>query len=89
MLFSFRQRQSALTQPTKKMTTTDDKLTATQARHFAKRILAETHFKNVKVAKGWSGWEINIDGGSAACYGHTIKYVETAEDELRIFSNKG
>jgi len=30
------------------MTTTDDKLTATQARNFAKRILAETIFTNVK-----------------------------------------
>jgi hypothetical protein len=69
------------------MTTTNDKLTATQARHFAKRILAETHFKNVKVKKAWGGWEINIDGGRAACYGRTVSYVDSAEDIIRIFAN--
>jgi hypothetical protein len=46
------------------MTTTDQKLTATQARAFAKRILAETLFTDVKAKKGWDGWEINIDGGA-------------------------
>ena len=69
------------------MTITDDKLTATQARHFAKRILAETHFTNVKVRKGWGGWEIAIDGGREACYGRTASYADTAEDILRIFAN--
>ena len=68
------------------MTATDDKLTATQARHFAKRILAETDFTNVKVKKGWNGWEINIDGGRAACYGRTVSYVDSAEDILSIFA---
>jgi len=46
------------------MTTTDN-LTATEARNFAKRILAETIFTKVKANNGWSGWEINIDGGAA------------------------
>ena len=70
------------------MTTTDDKLTATQARQFAKRILAETIFTNVKARKGWGGWEINIDGGRAACYGRTVSYVDSAEDILRIFAKE-
>jgi hypothetical protein len=69
------------------MTTTDEKLTATQARAFAKRILEETIFTNVKAKKGWGGWEINIDGGRAACYGRTIEYAESAEDIIRIFAN--
>lgn len=68
-------------------TAQDDKLTATQARNFAKRIIAETLFTNVKAVKGFNGWEINIDGGRGACYGHTIQHVETAEDTLRIFAN--
>ena len=70
------------------MTTYDDKLTATQARHFAKRILAETHHTKVKAVKEWGGWVIKIDGGSENCYGRTIKYLETAEDELRIFATE-
>jgi hypothetical protein len=69
------------------MTTTDKKLTATEAREFTKRILAETIFTKVKAKKGWDGWEINIDGGRAACYGRTIQYVESAEDIIRIFAN--
>ena len=66
------------------MTTTDN-LTATEARNFAKRILAETIFTKVKANNGWSGWEINIDGGAAACYGRTIRTAEGAEDILEIF----
>ncbi len=69
------------------MTATDEKLTATQAREFTKRILAETIFTNVKCKKGWGGWEINIDGGREACYGRTASYADTAEDILRIFAN--
>jgi hypothetical protein len=69
------------------MTTTDQKLTATQARAFAKRILAETLFTDVKAKKGWDGWEINIDGGRGACYGRTIQYADSAEDILNIFAN--
>ena len=65
--------------------TTTETLTATEARNFAKRILAETIFTKVKAAKGWSGWEINIDGGAAACYGRTIRTTEGAEDILEIF----
>lgn len=68
------------------MTTTDQKLTATEARDYAKRILAETIFTDVKARKGWGGWEINIDGGKAACYGRTIQYADSAEDILRIFA---
>lgn len=68
------------------MTTTDDKLTATQAREFAKAIIAKTHFTKVKASKGWGGWEINIDGGRGACYGKTIETVEGAEEIIRIFS---
>lgn len=69
-------------------TTTDTKLTATQARTYAKRILAETHFTNVKVRRGWDGWEIAIDGGREACYGRTASYADSAEDILRIFANE-
>ena len=61
-------------------------MTATEARNFAKRILAETHFTNVKARKGWGGWEINIDGGKAACYGRTVEYADSAEDIIRIFA---
>jgi len=68
------------------MTTTDQKLTATKAREFTKRILAETIFTKVKAKKGWDGWEINIDGGRAACYGRTIQCNEGAEDIIRIFA---
>lgn len=78
---------SAATNPTETMTTTDDKLTATEARDFAKRIISETMFKNVKARKGWGGWEINIDGGRGACYGKTLTCVESAEETLRIFAN--
>ena len=67
------------------MTTTTDNFTATEARNFAKRILAETIFTKVKANNGWSGWEINIDGGAAACYGRTIRTAEGAEDILEIF----
>ena len=68
-------------------TNTEDKLTATQAREFAKRIIAETMFKNVKARMGWDGWEINIDGGRGNCYGKTLTCVESAEETLRIFAN--
>jgi predicted RNA-binding protein Jag len=71
---------------TKKMTTTENKLTATEARNFAKRIISETIFTDVKVKKSWDSWEINIDGGSAACYGRTIKYSDSALDILQIFA---
>lgn len=65
--------------------TTTDRLTATEARNFAKRILAEAIFTNVKAKNGWGGWGINIDGGKAACYGRTIRTVEGAEDIIDIF----
>jgi hypothetical protein len=67
------------------MNATTDKLTATEARNLAKRILAETIFTKVKANSGWGGWEINIDGGEAACYGRTIRTTEGAEGILEIF----
>jgi hypothetical protein len=59
---------------------------ATAARHLAKRILAETHFAKVKAFRAFwgDGWEINIDGGKAACYGRTLTTEEDAEDLIRI-----
>ncbi len=67
---------------------TDEKLTATTARNFAKRILAETLFTKVKASKAMfgGGWEINIDGGRGACYGRTVSFVDSAEDIIRIFA---
>lgn len=64
-----------------------EQLTSTQARSFAKRIIAGTVFTNVKSNRGFNGWEINIDGGSAANYGRTINTIDAAEDTLRIFAH--
>ena len=69
------------------MKTIDDKLTATQARHFAKRILAETCSTNVKAVKQFGQWVIKINGGKENCYGRTITCLEVAQDELAIFAN--
>ena len=65
--------------------TTTETLTATQARNLSGGIHAGTSFTWVAAAKGWCGWEINIDGGAAACYGRTIRTTEGAEDILEIF----
>jgi|GEM_PF-6837921 len=71
------------------MKTSSDTLTATQARHYAKRILAECSecFKDVKAVKAWGHWEIRIGGGSAACYGRTLKDKDDAEWTLETFNN--
>lgn len=73
------------------MNTTDTKLTATTAREYAKKIAEKCSdcFKKEKIIakKGFGSWIIEIDGGSQACYGRTISYVESAEDTLRIFAN--
>lgn len=70
-------------------TTTDSDLTATTARHYAKRIATECSqcFKSVKARKFLGSWTVDIDGGSGACYGRSIKDTDTAEDVLRIFAN--
>jgi hypothetical protein len=68
-----------------------DTLTATQARNYAKRILAECSqcFKQVKATRSMfgNGWEIQINGGRAACYGRTIKDQDVAEWTLETFKN--
>jgi len=66
-----------------------DNLTANQARNYAARIQSECSecFTNVKALKRFGQWVIDIDGGSGACYGRTIKTVDSAEDTLRIFAN--
>ena len=73
------------------MKTQTNILTATQARHYAKRILEECSqcFTNVKAKRAMfgRGWEINIGGGSAACYGRTLKEVDDAEWTLSTFKN--
>lgn len=71
------------------MTATDEKLTATQARYYAKRIAAECSqcFTSVQSKKAWGGWEININGGRGACYGRTVSYVDSAEEILKVFAN--
>lgn len=70
-----------------KNTYTEDKLTATRARDYAKRINAETCLTDAKARKWWGGWEINIGGGRSNCYGRTVETVEGAEDLIRIFAN--
>jgi hypothetical protein len=64
-------------------------MTATEAREWAKRITAECSdcFKSVKARKFLGRWGIDIDGGSGACYGRTVRSVEAAEDTIRIFKN--
>lgn len=71
---------------------TEEKMTVTEARDYAKQILAQCSqcFTNVKARKTMFGrgkWEIAIGGGREACYGRTIRTVEGAEDILRIFAN--
>lgn len=72
-----------------KTTTDSDSLTATTAHHYAKRIATECSqcFKSVKARKFLGKWTVDIDGGSGACYGRSIKTVDGAEDVLRIFAN--
>jgi hypothetical protein len=62
-------------------------MTATQARTFAKRIQQECSecFSQVKAHKFLERWIIDINGGRGACYGRTIRSVESAEDTIRIF----
>ena len=64
-------------------------LTATTARHYVSRILAECSecFTNVKARKVLGKWSVEIDGGAGACYGKSLKTVDAAEDALRVFSN--
>lgn len=68
---------------------TPNELTATQARHLAKRIKAECSecFTTVKAVKLWGQWQVDIDGGQARCYGRTIKTEEGALDLISIFNN--
>jgi len=71
---------------------TPDSLTAAQARHYAKRILAECSdsFKNVKARRvmfGKGTWEVAINGGMEGCYGRTADNVESAEWILETFKN--
>lgn len=64
-------------------------LTATSAKQYAAQILKDCSdcFTDVKARKAFGQWVIDINGGSAACYGRTAKNVEAAEDILRIFAN--
>lgn len=68
---------------------TTTSLTATEAREFAKRILAECSecFTNVKAVKQFGKWIIKINGGREACYGKTIETMDGAEEVLRVFAN--
>ena len=68
---------------------TSTKLTATEAREIAQRILVECSecFSKVIARKFLGQWVIDIDGGSGACYGKTVASVEAAEDLIRIFKN--
>lgn len=65
------------------------KLTATEAREIAQRILAECSecFTKVVARKFLGQWVIEVNGGSGACYGKTVKSTEAAEDLIRIFKN--
>lgn len=67
----------------------ETQLTATVAKQYTSRILSECSecFTNVKARKWLGKWVIDINGGSGACYGRTIKTVEGAEDTIRIFTN--
>lgn len=71
------------------MSMTDTLLTATTARQYAARISTECSdcFKTVKARKVFGKWNVEIDGGSGACYGKSVKTVEGAEDIIRIFAN--
>ena len=62
---------------------------STLANHYAKRIAAECSecFSSVKAVKRFGSWVIDIDGGSAACYGKTARDEDAAEDIIRIFAN--
>ena len=71
------------------MKTATDTLTATQARHFATRILTECSqcFSNVKVVKDFGKWVIKLDGGSEACYGRTLRDEDDCQYTLDVFKN--
>lgn len=70
-------------------TTTSPKLTATEAREYANQIATKCSecFSVVKARKFLGSWVIDINGGSAACYGKTVRSVESAQDLIRIFQN--
>lgn len=69
---------------------TDTLLTATTAKAYAARILTECSecYTNVKARKFLGKWVVDIDGGSGACYGKTLKSEDACEDCLRVFGNE-
>ncbi len=70
-------------------TTETERMTATEAREWAAKISAGCSecFDRVKAVKRFGRWVIDINGGSGACYGRTIKSVEAAEETVRVFAN--
>lgn len=64
-------------------------MNATTARKWATKINTECSecFTNAKAVKRFGQWVIDINGGSAACYGRTIKTEGSAKDTVRIFGN--
>jgi len=73
------------------MQTTTQTLTATEARQFAEEIktkCSECFPADKVVARKFLGkWVIDINGGSGACYGKTVRSADAAEDLIRIFQN--
>lgn len=73
------------------MKTTDLKLTATEAREYAKAIADKCSecfpADKVRARKFLGRWVVDINGGSGACYGKTVRSMEDAEDLIRIFKN--
>lgn len=64
-------------------------LTLKQAHRYADRIAIECSqcFRSVKATKRWGKWEIDINGGSPACYGRTVRDIEGAKWTLDTVKN--
>ena len=60
-----------------------------EAKQLAARIAKECSecFSHVVARKFMGSWQVDINGGSGACYGKTVDSQEDAEDLIRIFKN--
>jgi len=75
----------------KNATQDETKFNSITARTWAKEIADKCSecypAESVKARKFLGQWVIDINGGSGACYGKTIKTTESAQDVIRIFAN--